>query len=37
MLVADKEVSFEVTGVGDVIAPHDGILAAGSGGGFARG
>ena len=37
MLVADKDVSFTLTGVGDVIAPHDGIMAAGSGGGFARG
>lgn len=35
MLVADKDVSFTLTGVGDVIAPHDGIMAAGSGGGFA--
>ncbi len=37
MLVADKDVSFTLTGVGDVIAPHDGIMSAGSGGGFALG
>ncbi len=37
MLVADKDSSFEITGLGDVIAPHDGIMAVGSGGGFARG
>lgn len=36
MLVADKHVSLEVTGNGDVLEPHDGIIAIGSGGPFAR-
>lgn len=35
MLVADSEVSLTVTGTGDVIEPHDGIIAIGSGGAFA--
>eukprot|EP00750_Incisomonas_marina_P018487 INCI2976.1.p1 GENE.INCI2976.1~~INCI2976.1.p1 ORF type:complete len:228 (+),score=45.27 INCI2976.1:286-969(+) len=35
MLVADKDVSLTVTGNGDVIEPHDGIIAIGSGGNFA--
>ena len=35
MLVADKDVSLTVTGNGDVIEPHDGIIAIGSGGSYA--
>jgi len=35
MLVADKDVSLTVTGGGDVIEPHDGIIAIGSGGPYA--
>ena len=35
MLVADKDVSLTVTGGGDVIEPHDGIIAIGSGGSYA--
>jgi ATP-dependent HslUV protease subunit HslV len=31
MLVADKETSLTLTGQGDVVAPHDGILSIGSG------
>jgi ATP-dependent HslUV protease subunit HslV len=36
MIVADKTVSLEVSGNGDVLEPHDGIIAIGSGGAFAR-
>lgn len=35
MLVADKNVSLVLTGNGDVLEPEDGIMAIGSGGGFA--
>jgi ATP-dependent HslUV protease subunit HslV len=35
MLVADKNVSLILTGTGDVLEPEDGIMAIGSGGGFA--
>lgn len=35
MLVADKNVSLVLTGTGDVLEPEDGIMAIGSGGGFA--
>lgn len=35
MIVADKDVSLQVTGNGDVLEPHDGIIAIGSGGNFA--
>merc|ERR1719163_2423045 len=35
MLVADKDVSLTVTGNGDVLEPHDGIIAIGSGGSYA--
>jgi ATP-dependent HslUV protease, peptidase subunit HslV len=37
MLVVDKDVSLMVTGLGDVIEPPDGVMAIGSGGGFALG
>ncbi|TFJ87554.1 hypothetical protein NSK_000905 [Nannochloropsis salina CCMP1776] len=35
LLVADKNVSFEITGLGDVLEPKDGVIAIGSGGTFA--
>jgi ATP-dependent HslUV protease subunit HslV len=35
MIVADAEVSFLISGSGDVIEPEDGVLAIGSGGPFA--
>lgn len=35
MAVADKNVSLTLTGNGDVLEPEDGIIAIGSGGGFA--
>lgn len=35
MAVADKNVSLILTGNGDVLEPEDGIIAVGSGGGFA--
>jgi ATP-dependent HslUV protease subunit HslV len=35
MIVADKEVSFLISGTGDVIQPDDGIVAIGSGGPYA--
>ena len=35
ILVADKDISLTVTGNGDVLAPHDGIIAIGSGGPYA--
>lgn len=35
LLVADKDVSFELTGNGDVLEPKDGIMAVGSGGAYA--
>jgi ATP-dependent HslUV protease subunit HslV len=35
LVVADKESSFLLSGAGDVIAPDDGLLAAGSGGPYA--
>jgi ATP-dependent HslUV protease, peptidase subunit HslV len=35
--VADATVSFEITGLGDVLEPKDGVIAIGSGGMFALG
>jgi ATP-dependent HslUV protease, peptidase subunit HslV len=35
MAVADKEVSLIISGTGDVLAPEDGIIGIGSGGGYA--
>jgi ATP-dependent protease HslVU (ClpYQ) peptidase subunit len=35
--VADSSVSFEITGLGDVLEPKDGVIAIGSGGTFALG
>jgi len=35
MLVADKDVSLCITGVGDVFEPEDGVMAIGSGGNYA--
>merc|ERR1719160_747123 len=35
MIVADKEISLEISGNGDVLEPHTGVLAIGSGGPFA--
>jgi ATP-dependent HslUV protease subunit HslV len=35
LVVADREKSFLISGAGDVIEPDDGILAVGSGGGYA--
>mmetsp|Transcript_2994 Transcript_2994/g.4135 ORF Transcript_2994/g.4135 Transcript_2994/m.4135 type:complete len:259 (-) Transcript_2994:295-1071(-) len=35
LLVADENVSLEITGNGDVLEPHDGVLAVGSGGFYA--
>lgn len=35
MVVADKEHTFQITGGGDVIEPHDGVVGIGSGGPFA--
>mmetsp|Transcript_6351 Transcript_6351/g.7298 ORF Transcript_6351/g.7298 Transcript_6351/m.7298 type:complete len:229 (-) Transcript_6351:302-988(-) len=35
MIVADKDISLTITGNGDVIEPHDGVLSIGSGGGYA--
>lgn len=36
LLVADKELSLIITGIGDVIEPEEGVMAIGSGGGYAR-
>lgn len=35
--MADSSVSFEITGLGDVLEPKDGVIAIGSGGTFALG
>lgn len=35
MIVADKESSFQITGSGDVLEPHDGVIGIGSGGSYA--
>lgn len=35
MVVADKEQSLQITGNGDVLEPHDGIIGIGSGGSYA--
>ena len=35
MIVADKEISFLISGTGDVVEPDDGLIAIGSGGPFA--
>ena len=37
LLVADANVSFEITGLGDVLEPKDGVIAIGSGGTYALG
>lgn len=37
LLVADSTVSFEITGLGDVLEPKDGVIAIGSGGTYALG
>ena len=37
LLVADKKASFEITGNGDVLESHDGVLGVGSGSNFAIG
>ena len=37
LLVADKKASFEITGNGDVLESHDGVLGVGSGSSFAIG
>ncbi|OEH80229.1 heat shock protein [Cyclospora cayetanensis] len=37
LIVADEQLSLEVSGVGDVLESHDGILAVGSGGPYAAG
>ncbi|MEM9262947.1 MAG: ATP-dependent protease subunit HslV [Pseudomonadota bacterium] len=36
MIVADKDVTLQLTGAGDVLEPADGVVAIGSGGDFAR-
>lgn len=35
LLVADKDISLQITGNGDVVEPHDGILSIGSGSPYA--
>jgi len=35
MIVADKSSSFQITGSGDVLEPHDGVIGIGSGGSYA--
>ena len=35
MVVADSEQSLQITGGGDVLEPHDGIIGIGSGGSYA--
>ena len=35
MVVADADISLEITGGGDVIEPHDGVIAIGSGAPYA--
>ena len=35
LLVCDKNVSFEITGNGDVLEPQDGVMGVGSGGSYA--
>jgi ATP-dependent HslUV protease, peptidase subunit HslV len=35
MIVADKDHTFQITGGGDIIEPHDGVVGIGSGGSFA--
>lgn len=35
MIVADAKESLQITGTGDVLSPHDGIIAIGSGGSYA--
>ena len=37
LIVADKKASFEITGNGDVLESHDGVLGVGSGSSFAIG
>ncbi|MEO0397923.1 MAG: ATP-dependent protease subunit HslV [Pseudomonadota bacterium] len=36
MIVADKDITLTLTGSGDVLEPHDGVTAIGSGGDYAR-
>ena len=35
MVVADANTSLQITGTGDVLEPHDGVVAIGSGGPYA--
>lgn len=35
LIVADKDISLTLTGTGDVLEPHDGVIGIGSGGDFA--
>jgi len=35
MIVANREMSLTITGMGDVLQPHDGLIAIGSGGNYA--
>jgi ATP-dependent HslUV protease subunit HslV len=35
MIVADKDSAFQITGSGDVLEPHDGVIGIGSGGSYA--
>lgn len=35
LIVADKQQSLQITGTGDVLEPHDGIIAIGSGSPYA--
>lgn len=37
MIVADETISLEVSGNGDVLESHDGVIAVGSGSGYALG
>lgn len=37
MIVADEHLSLEVTGNGDVLESHDGVIGVGSGGSYAVG
>ena len=35
MIVANHDISLTITGIGDVVQPHDGVIAIGSGGNYA--
>ena len=37
LVVADADVSLTISGVGDVLQPHDGLIGIGSGGDYALG